>query len=74
MLGVKEKQHSISNTLYHLEMTYYQLLRLFLDSLKIKSAFDLGSTAGVCDPFVTSAAMHCQASIREKHLLSLVSP
>lgn len=55
-------------------MTYYQLLRLFLDSLKIKGACDLGSTAGVCDPFVTSAAVHCQASIREKHLLSLVSP
>lgn len=56
-------------------MTCYQLLRLFLDSLKIKGACDLGSTAGgVCDHFVTSAAMHCQTSIREKHLMSLVSP
>lgn len=36
MLGVERKaQHPISNILYyHLEMTCYQLLRLFLDSLK----------------------------------------
>lgn len=59
---------------YHLEMTSYQLLRLFLDSLKIKGACNLGSTAGVGDHFVTSAATHYQASIRKKHLMSLVSP
>lgn len=67
-LGVERKATPISNILYHLEMTCYQLLRLFPDSLKIKGACDLGSTAGVCDHFVTSAAMHCQTSTRENHL------
>ena len=55
-------------------MTCYQLLRLFPESLKIKGSRDLGSTAGVCDHVVTSAVMHCQTSIREKHLMSLASP
>lgn len=60
--------------IYHLEMTCYQLLRLFQESLKIKGSRDLGSTAGLCGHFVTSAAMHCQTSTRGEHLTSLVSP
>lgn len=45
-------------------MACYQLVGLFLDSLKIKNECDLGNTVEVCDHLVTSAAMHCHATIR----------